>query len=237
MLRKLLIPLLLLSTASAQELKLPVEIKIAKPGSWFIVAPEVVSGGQPKWRVDTGLEEQRLDALFELPPGFVQKGKIFSGDSGRYKIEVWNAKGDVPSDIYVCWVTIGPAVPPPPPGPGPDPTPVPTPAGLRTVLIFHETGSKTPAWTSAQNLLRSGPANDYLASKGHTLYILDEDSLGGDGKPSPIITKWQPTLQGLARPVMVIYDNTTKAVVHKQSLPAATVTATQVVDILKAHGG
>jgi hypothetical protein len=159
------------STLTAQEVKLPAEIK-AGPGEWVIVAPESVDGGAPKWRIDSGLQEVRLDLL--LPPAVISqlKGKVFRANTGRYKVEAWNAKGDVASDIAVCWVIIGDPAPlppgPTPPGPNPpDPQP-PGPTlpltGMR-VLILEETAHR-PRLSRAQQVALTSPAvRSYLSSK------------------------------------------------------------------------
>lgn len=165
--------LLMAGSLFGQQVKLPAEIKVAKPGSWFIVAPEIVSGGAARWRVDPGLEEQRLDSLFELPPGFVQKGKIFAGDTGRFKIEVWNAKDNVASDITTCWVVIGAPGPTPvpvPPGPVP-PTPDPQPdsapiaADGYRVLILYETEPPMKLPESEQRIFTAPEIHSYLNTK------------------------------------------------------------------------
>lgn len=135
--------------ASAQSVTLPAEIK-GGVGAWVIVAPEKVDGGAPKWRLDPGLQEVRLDLL--LPPEVLGKlkGKVVTAQApGRYKIESWNAKGDVASEIAICWVVIqgsGPEPPkPPPPEPvPPDPMPVPKTDALSIVAVW-ESADSTPA--------------------------------------------------------------------------------------------
>ncbi len=226
----------------SQEVKLPSEIKVAKPGAWFIVAPEVVSGGQPKWRVDPGLEEQRLDTLFELPAGFVQKGKIFAGDSGRYKIEVWNAKGDTPSDIVTCWVTIGTPSPPPvvvvPPVDPPDPpTPPVPPQGPRHVTIIREGHEQTPQFADLIKSLRSGAGETWLTERGHSLFIVDDDQKGPDGQPTYLVAQWRQILGGLTLPVMVVHDPKTRHVISKRSLDKTASDPQIVLDALQAAGG
>lgn len=115
------------------------------------------------------------------------------------------------------------------------PTPGPV-AGPRMVVLLHETADKSPEWTRAINLLRVGPQAQYLSSKGHSLLILDDDSVGADGKPSPAVARWLPHVQGLDLPVLIVADKATGGVTHKQSLPDA-VTADGIVEIIKSHGG
>jgi hypothetical protein len=164
-----LLSLGVLASACAQELKLPAEIKGAA-GAWIIVAPEVISGGKPKWRIDPGLQEVRLDLL--LPPEVLGslRGKVLQASPGRYRVEVWNAKDDVASDIVTCWILIGDQ-PLPPPGPGPNPPPpAPTPvplAGMR-VLFLYETAPPVESRDTMrkfQTTMNSSAMREYLAQK------------------------------------------------------------------------
>lgn len=121
-----LILLSLPSLAYGQSVTLPIEVKGAV-GAWIIIAPEKIDGGTPKWRIDPGLQEVRLDLL--LPPEMLKqlKGKVVTANqAGKYKIECWNAKADQASDIATCWIVIGNPTPVPP-GPGPGPIPVDDP--------------------------------------------------------------------------------------------------------------
>lgn len=142
-LRSLLIALVWLEAAAqAQVVKLPAEVR-GGVGSWVIVAPEFLEGGKPRWRADAGLQEVRLDLL--LPPESLAqlKGKVYtSAVPGRFRVEAWNAKGDVASEISTCWVVVGepgPAPPVPPgPGPGPQPPPGPqTPLGRELQTLYE----------------------------------------------------------------------------------------------------
>jgi hypothetical protein len=106
---------------TAQSITLPSEVKGSR-GAWIIIAPEKVDGGKPKWRLDPGLQEVRLDLL--LPPEVLAqlRGKVVTAsENGRYRVEAWNAKADVASEIATCWVIVngGPTPPPPPPPPPP----------------------------------------------------------------------------------------------------------------------
>lgn len=187
--------------------------------------------------------------LAPVAPRVLEGGKVcvFEAAAGQYAV-IQIPPGDAqPVVVTLVLGGVSPApVPPPgpeppappgpgPPGPGPTP-PNPQPAGPRNVLIFHESAAKSQEWTRTVNLLRVGPQSQYLASQGHRLWILDDDSVGADGRPSPAVAQWQPQIGGLALPVLLITDPTTRVVIHKQSLPA-TVTADGVLEILKAHGG
>lgn len=146
----------------AQEVKLPSEVQVV-PGAWAIISPEIVSGGKPKWRVDQALTEVRLDLLF--PPEIAKQatGRVFTSVTpGRFKVECWNAKTEVPSDIAVTWVVVVGAAPPtttppqtpapttiPPTTPTTPPTvptlpPPPAPKGAARVILMYEESSPAP---------------------------------------------------------------------------------------------
>lgn len=123
----------------AQSVTLPPEIKAARL-QWIIVAPLKVDGGKVKWRLDPELQEVDLGGL--LPADIKDKllGKVvtYAGNASdiKLKVECWNAKGDVASEIAVCWVVIGKPEPVPP-GPTP-PNPEPTdPFTQRVVSAFR----------------------------------------------------------------------------------------------------
>lgn len=134
-------------------------------------------------------------------------------------------------------VTVG-GTPPVPPGPGPGPgpqPPLPVVEGKRAVLIIRETADSTPAIGRAVTALRNPPHSEYLKSKGHTLSILDDDSVGPDGKPAPAVEAWRPQFAGMTLPVVFIIDQATNTLVHKESM--ADLTADKVMDLLKKNGG
>lgn len=108
--------------------------------------------------------------------------------------------------------------------------------GPRQVVIVHEASDDTPAFARMTVALRTGANSDYLKAKKHSLLILDDDSVDKDGNPSPALQVVRPQLTGLTMPVLFVVDPQSKAIVHKQSLPA-TATADEVMAILKAHGG
>jgi hypothetical protein len=226
------------SIAKGQEVTLPAEIR-GSPGAWLIVAPESVIGGKPRWRIDPGLQEVRLDLL--LPPEQIAqlRGKVLTSTvAGRYKIEAWNALGDVASEIATCIVVIGnaPPVPIPPIPVPPDPTPTPPPvvSGARGIAIIRETADTTPAVARLVTALRVGPHSQYLASKKHTLQVLDDDSVSGDGRASAAVEAWRPIFAGMKLPVLIIYDPVSRSVLSKEPLPT---TAEAVVEAIKKTGG
>lgn len=128
--------------------------------------------------------------------------------------------------------------PPTPPGPTP-PTPPPTPTppvveGKRTVVIVHESADQTPAQSRLFNTLRNGTAASYIVSKGHTLLILDDDSVDQLNRPYKIVTDL--VTLGDPLPLVGILDSNTGALLHHRPLtPAAN--AEGILAVLKEHGG
>lgn len=104
------------------------------------------------------------------------------------------------------------------------PTPDVVP-GARTVVIIHESADKTPELGSLIINLRKrgGTAQAYLAGKGHSLYILDDD----------LQNKWALAPQQV--PALFILDSTGK-VLFEQAIPAG-YTADNVIERLREHGG
>ena len=122
--------------------------------------------------------------------------------------------------------------PQPPPGPGPTPVPI---AGVRVLLLVRETADGTPALARTLTALRAGAHADYLRTKNHALTVLDDDAVGADGKPAPLLVKWRPHYQGLKLPALVIADQA-GTVLHAGSL-ADNATAEQIIETLKKVGG
>lgn len=163
---------LLAAFVHSQVVSLPGEIKGA-PGAWIVVAPLIKEGdgGVPKWRVDPHLQEVDLSVLLGEFASKL-KGRVFTCQQpGSYKIEVWNAKGDVPSDIATTFVVIGtplppippvPPVPPVPPGPTPSPSPFPD-AGLRVFILWDDKGAKLPE--DQQDIIFNPDVRQYLEAK------------------------------------------------------------------------
>jgi hypothetical protein len=150
--RRFLYPSLCLLAMSVpvqgQSVKLPAEIK-ADRGAWIAITPEI-DGGPPQWRVDPGLSEVDLVKTLGAEAAAKVKGKVFTAVSdGRYRVEVWCAKGDKASEIAQTFVIVGagkPAVvvgPEQIPMPKPAAAPIPGP-GFK-VLIVEETKKRTPA--------------------------------------------------------------------------------------------
>lgn len=180
-----LLSLLLLAVpAWAQKVTLPAEVR-GTVGAWVIIAPESVDGGSPRWRLDPGLQEVRLDLL--LPPETLKqlRGKVVTAlKDGRYKVEAWNARGDEASDIATCWVVIGT----PGPGPGPDPNP-PDPPGpvdplTRTLQAAYDQQKDAEALAFLQSLVSQASKQvlgESVATSGQMLKSLWEASRANIG--------------------------------------------------------
>lgn len=128
---------------------LPEALK-GRVGSWIIVSPKQVVGGAVKWRVDPGLQEVDFSGLFPKEVLDKMTGKVVTADTpGKYRVEAWDAKGDVASDIATCWITVGDPLPPPippvpvPPGPVPPIPPIPPPGQMATFLVGVTSGDRT----------------------------------------------------------------------------------------------
>lgn len=127
----ILVVLLIPGLSLGQAVNLPAQVK-GEVGGWIHVKPSKVEGGQPKWRLDPELEE--IDPNTFLPPEAAKLfiGKLVRGPSGKFKVEAWNAKGDVASDLSTCWVVIGKGTTPAPPV---DPVPIAKVKSLTFVVI------------------------------------------------------------------------------------------------------
>jgi hypothetical protein len=213
--------------AEVPTLKLPAEVK-GEPGTFIAIRAES-SAAWVNFKADAGL------AVF--PSGLLSDRKatvLTAAKAGRYKLFAYTGNDDGGADTEVL-IIVGNAPPvvvvPPEPDPGPVVPPVVVPpviTGKRHLLLVHETAEDTPEVARMIVGLRSGAAADYLKSKEHKLYILDDDSQAA--------AAWRPHFEGMKLPAIFILDETAKTLIHKQELPAST-TAAQVVDIVKGKGG
>lgn len=163
---------------------------------------------------------------------------IATNQPGTWTIVVAAIEGDKVWQQAVPLV-IGDGVKPDPIDPDiptPPVPPDPIEAGKRTLLLIRETADSTPAMRSLVTLLRTGTNAEYLRSKGHELAILDDDTVGPDGQPAPVLEAWRQHFAGMSLPVLILIDQQTGELVHKLELPA-TATAADVIAALKEHGG
>jgi hypothetical protein len=110
---------------------------------------------------------------------------------------------------------------------GPTPT-----VGKKHIVILRESADDTADHARIWNQLRTGDAAAYLAAKGHKLDILDDDSIGPDGQPAKLVTELKPLATSL--PFMFILEQSDGRPLHSQAVPA---TASQVLEVIKNHGG
>jgi hypothetical protein len=212
----------------AQEVRLPTQVT-GDVGDFVVVTADTEDSVVKWFVVDKGLK------LFpqELQND-TKKAVVIALTPGRYRLLAVSAKDGTPSDFAECAVVIGGVVPVPP-GPSPPPVPPdPTPAGLRELVVIRETADSTPQQARLLTTLRTGAFDTYLRSKGHRLYVLDDDSVGSDGRPSPLVEAWKPIVAGIPMPVLVIVEPKTRGVLAKQPLPES---ADAVLELLKQHGG
>lgn len=143
------------------------------------------------------------------------------------------------------WLLLLGCVPPLTPVPLPDPVNppvivvVPAVEGRRVVLLLHETRDQTPAFAALVTALRTGTNETYFATKGHSVYVLDIDSKGADGKPLDVLTRLAPTMAGKVLPVLVVAEQATGGKLGKvlscESLKSAAVD--EVMAAIKKSGG
>lgn len=135
-------------------------------------------------------------------------------------------------------LTVRGALPTPNPTPGPGPSPQPTPGpvttGKKLAVILRESADQTPEMARMVVALRTGPTQQYVASKGHQLLILDKDSKDENGQPPATLAKAMQATQGKPLPQLVIIDQATGAVLSAEPLGS---NADYVVEALKKAGG
>lgn len=234
----LLFMLLAVPIGYAQELSLPIGVR-GDVGDFIVVNAETTDSHVKWYVVDSGLK------LFpqELQND-TKRAVVIALKAGNYRLLAVSAKGDVPSNIAECVVTIGnpppdPVPPPPGPTPPPEPDPVPPPVvvGPRTVLIVYESSDKFQPWSNTLTRLRNGPIADYLNGKGHKLNLLDTDERGSGGKPSSTLTAWKPYLEGLKLPAIFIIDSQTNLILNKEREITKETAAEDILALIKAYGG
>lgn len=184
-----------------------------------------------KWRV-IARNAKEYDPQIDLSGIRSETAHVRSSRPGDYFVIVCG----IQNNHLVQWekeLTISGIAPPPtPPKPPIPPKPEPEPpvvAGKRKVIIVRESSKDDAAMSRLLINLRDGTAADYLKSKGHLLDVLDADQL----KPSD---PWQPLLTDVTLPAAFYVDTETNTIVYKENL-AKTVTADNVIETLKRHGG
>ena len=188
-------------------------------------------------------------------PATQQHARITSGGMaavmtlhvGKHSIEVRGAWGvieggqvaitfvDLEGVIHVLGAQPPPVPPTPvPPGPPPPVPPTPVEVGKRTVVVVHESADATAERARLFTALRTGTNASYLAAKGHTLLILDDDSVDEHKQPLKLVSEL--VALGDALPFLAILDSNSGAVLHHRPLtPAAN--AEGVLTVLKENGG
>jgi hypothetical protein len=173
-------------------------------------------------------------------------GAVLALPAGKHTITVRGGWGVVvEGQVALTFVDLeglitvghGPQPPPVPPGPeppGPVVPPAPVVEGPRTVVIVHESADQTPAQARLFTALRAGTVAQYIASKGHNLLILDDDSVDQGGRPIALVAKL--TALGDPLPFMAVLEtNTGNVLNHRPLTPAAN--ADGVLAVLKENGG
>lgn len=193
--------------------------------------------GDDQFAPDAARRSTKIEAV-----GTVAEFTFFVRD-GQYYLINFASLQFVPVRVTFL-VAPGPTPIPPQPDPTPvppkpDPKPHPVPAGTRQVILVRESADSTPEVARLIVALRSGSAGAYINDKGHTLSILDDDSLGPDGQPASSVAAWRPVYESKGLPCLIItarVNNETK-VLYAAKLDEANATADQVLAKIKEHGG
>lgn len=130
----------------------------------------------------------------------------------------------------ICVLTITDPVPPPTP-PVPPTPPTPVTEGKRTIVILGETEEQTPELFQMYVSLRNNPIAEYLQSRGHRLWILDDDHQ--DAQSYVTLLNRNKAAAGLPVEVVIV-DAETPKLLYKGNCPP---TAQGVLDLIKANGG
>lgn len=193
----------------------------AKPGKQTVKATVVVV-------------KTRKVTVFVPDPAFpndVTKAKIgtldvFESYSSEVLADEFIQKGGIDPDPT--------PIPPGPDPPKPDPPIPPVVAGPRTIILLRESAEDTPSMGRLINSLQAGKAREYLRSKGHSCFVLDDDAVNSAGQPSELVAKWKAFLD-VPLPAVAILDDK-QNVLFKISLAEGT-TADDVISWLKSKGG
>lgn len=138
-------------------------------------------------------------------------------------------------------VVVPPIFPPEvPPVPTPVP-PVPTPSGKRDLILIRESRLSSEKTAAIVRQLRDerNQSAKYLKDKGHSLLILDVDSLDEDDKPSKAVEAWRPVFKDMQLPVLVVTskDATGATVLVGKTTLGPEASGEDVITILKSFGG
>jgi len=122
--------------------------------------------------------------------------------------------------------------------PDPTPTPPPVTVGKRDIGIIHESGLVTERQASLHVLIRTNPAFvEWLKSKGHRVFILDQDGKDRSGQSSPVTQRFIKTKPATQKfPAIVILDQSSGAGLYAGDLPTD-MTVDGITELVKRHGG
>lgn len=167
-------------------------------------------------------------------PAFAQRAVIIELPSGQLLGVAYipSPTGDIPVVLTNVQLI---RVPKPP---DPTPTPPPVTEGKRDIAIIHESGEVTERQASLHVLLQTHPVFlEWRKSKGHRLFILDDDTKDKTGQPSPLVKRFAKAIPaGTKFPALVILDQSSDAVLYADSLPAD-ITVDGITELIKRHGG
>ena len=229
---------------SGQRLEIKGDVKTVKVGRVVVVKEDLLLVSSLPFEVKA--PAGGFGYVWSVPAGFdiLKKGSVIeikSAPKGNATISCeWYVvdfdKRLVESKFESVSFAVGDVPQPIPPKP-PDPPPGPLP-GKRAILLIEESSERTPEMANLLVSLRTGQAAKYFSSKGHSLVVLDKDSVGPDKLPSQVIKAWEPYFRDLKLPALIItdYDRTVPPI-YRGSVNPLVDGPDAIVNLVKKAGG
>ncbi len=219
--RALLVLVLIASPLFAADpvLKVPATVS-GQPGA-FITIPAETTCKELRWFT--------AEALLNVFPVQLLKdtktGVVTSTVPGTYKVFVYGAQGDIPTDPVTCNVVVlGPVPPPIPPTPPVPPVPPPGPAPIAAdglhVMVVYETGDLSKLTPGQLAVVNSQESREWLDGKcvqdgAHKAwYFLDKDA-----NVSALPKKWQDAMGRPRKGVPWLIASNPKGTSYEGPLP------------------
>ncbi len=219
------------SLACGQSVKIPAAVS-TDPGTPVPLIADADGKGVTWMTPDKGLTV--IDGGFF--GGDSKRAMVFGSVPGVYRLWAITAKGDVPSPIAECLVTIRgnvPPVPPVPPGPGPTPDPPkpdPIVAGKLYVVLIEETRNAVitrGVWFADKTLKAA------MDSKGHKWRVVDKDVTNAEGQTPADVKRFIEASSGRSLPLLYLVNENGKTVFSG----AAPVEVSRLMELLTKFGG
>ncbi len=219
------------SLACGQSVKLPAAVS-TDPGTPVPLVADADGKGVTWMTPDKGLTV--IDGGFF--GGDSKRAMVFGSVPGVYRLWAITAKGDLPSPIAECLVTIRgsvPPVPPVPPGPGPQPDPPkpdPIVAGKLYVVIIEETRNAVISrgvWFADRGLEAA------MKAKGHKWRVVDKDVTNAEGQTPADVKRFVDDAKAKTLPMLYLVNEAGKTVYSG----AAPVEVPRLLELLTKFGG